>query len=61
MTTVGGKVIDPKHIDVVGISTDGTLDVSGTTLLIRTTRTPIKAGVERIADDVVFVCVTTEV
>lgn len=44
-----------------GISTDGTLDVSGTTLLIRTTRTPIKAGVERIADDVVFVCVTTEV
>ncbi len=27
MTTVGGKVIDPKHIYVVGISTDGTSDL----------------------------------
>ena len=27
MTTAGGKVIDPKHIYVVGISTDGTSDL----------------------------------
>ena len=27
MTTVGGKVIDPKHIYVVGITTDGTSDL----------------------------------
>ena len=43
-----------------GISTDGTLDVSGTTLLVRTTRTPIKAAAEQFGDDVVYVCVTTE-
>lgn len=43
-----------------GITTDGTFSASGDTLLIKTTRMPIKAASEQIADDVVYVSVTLE-
>lgn len=77
INNVGNIVMDGSTVKVVatgadytdngersrcyGISTDGTLSVSGGgSLLVKTTHTPVKAAAEQVADDVTYAAVTTE-
>lgn len=53
-------VTDYERARPYAINTDGKLSVSGGSLLIKTTRTPIKATTMQIADDVVYGAVTLE-